>query len=408
MPRSRQPCRATHHHTLVDAMHSLDTKRILEAAILCAPQPMPMRDLRTLLQDTLETSAIEQLLHEIAQEWEDKGLELVSVASGWRFQTRPAMRDHLDHLYPEKPPKYSRAILETLAIIAYRQPVTRGDIEDIRGVAVNSALIKQLEERGWVETVGHRPTVGRPELLATTRQFLDDMGLASLSQLPQIASGEAAALLDELADSAADMLHSTPGHDPRQTELELPTIQPGAEPHDIAAKEADQEASDHLPANSPASTAAANESAAVPMQPVIAPEASDQAANDTEQANEPASAASGSTPAAELPKHLPDKADPIVESVAEPASNATQANTNTLNEAAPPPESLQAPAQTQASHHAASSAAAPDPATTAQAETAQTASACTPDPESRAGHGNAPPAPINDETDNKTDNDHAT
>ncbi|MDO4768759.1 MAG: SMC-Scp complex subunit ScpB [Brachymonas sp.] len=197
------------------------TKRILEAAILCAPQPLPMRDLRTLLQDTLEASEIEQLLHEIAQEWEHKGLELVSVASGWRFQTRPEMRDHLDHLYPEKPPKYSRAILETLAIIAYRQPVTRGDIEDIRGVTVNSALIKQLEERGWVETVGHRPTVGRPELLATTKQFLDDMGLASLSQLPQIAPDEAAALLEELAESQAAAL--APEHDPRQTELELPT-----------------------------------------------------------------------------------------------------------------------------------------------------------------------------------------
>lgn len=195
-------------------------KRILEAAILCAPQPLPMRDLRTLLQDTLEASAIEQLLHEIAQEWEHKGLELVSVASGWRFQTRPEMRDHLDHLYPEKPPKYSRAILETLAIIAYRQPVTRGDIEDIRGVTVNSALIKQLEERGWVETVGHRPTVGRPELLATTKQFLDDMGLASLSQLPQIAPSEAAALLEELAESQAAI---PPEHDPRQAVLELPT-----------------------------------------------------------------------------------------------------------------------------------------------------------------------------------------
>ena len=167
-------------------MNFLDTKRILEAAILCAPHPLPLRDLRTLLQDTLENDAIEQLLHEIAQEWEHKGLELVSVASGWRFQTRPEMRDHLDHLYPEKPPKYSRAILETLAIIAYRQPVTRGDIEDIRGVTVNSLIIKQLEDRGWVEVIGHRETVGRPALLATTRQFLDDLGLSSLDQLPAL------------------------------------------------------------------------------------------------------------------------------------------------------------------------------------------------------------------------------
>ncbi len=222
-------------------MHSPDIKRILETAILCAPQPLPLRDLRTLLQDTLDNAAIEQLLYEIAQEWEHKGLELVSVATGWRFQTRPEMREHLGHLYPEKPPKYSRAILETLAIIAYRQPVTRADIEDIRGVTVNSALIKQLEERGWVETVGHRPTVGRPELLATTKQFLNDMGLASLSQLPQIDAGEAAALLEELNAAHEAGLHHAPEHDPRQAELELPT-QPAPEGPANPATELDAQA----------------------------------------------------------------------------------------------------------------------------------------------------------------------
>ncbi len=210
-------------------MDSTHAKRILEAAILCAPQPLPMRELRTLLQDTLEAEDIQQLLHEIRQEWEQKGIELVSVASGWRFQSRPEMRSHLDRLYPEKPPKYSRATLETLAIIAYRQPVTRADIEDIRGVTTNSSLIKQLEDRGWIETVGHRPTIGRPELLATTRQFLDDMGLASLDQLPQMSAGEAASLLEELAENHAAGPAWQP-HDPRQSELPMDTSGPDIPP----------------------------------------------------------------------------------------------------------------------------------------------------------------------------------
>ena len=216
-------------------MDSTHAKRILEAAILCAPQPLPMRELRTLLQDTLEAEAIQQLLHDIRQEWEHKGIELVSVASGWRFQSRPEMRSHLDRLYPEKPPKYSRATLETLAIIAYRQPVTRADIEDIRGVTTNSTLIKQLEDRGWIETVGHRPTVGRPELLATTRQFLDDMGLASLDQLPQMSASEAASLLEELAQERAPGPVSSP-HDPRQSELPMDTS-----PSDVPPAQTDAE-----------------------------------------------------------------------------------------------------------------------------------------------------------------------
>ena len=167
-------------------MDSTHAKRILEAAILCAPQPLSMRELRTLLQDTLEAEAIQQLLHDIRQEWEYKGVELVSVASGWRFQSKPEMHSHLDRLYPEKPPKYSRATLETLAIIAYRQPVTRGDIEEIRGVTVSTQVIKTLEERGWIDVVGHRDTPGRPALLATTKKFLDDLGLRSVAELPPL------------------------------------------------------------------------------------------------------------------------------------------------------------------------------------------------------------------------------
>jgi segregation and condensation protein B len=137
---------------------------------------------------------LKRLLSELQDQWAGRGVELVQVASGWRFQSRPEMRPYLDRLHPEKPPKYSRATLETLAIIAYRQPVTRGDMEDIRGVTINSLLLKQLEDRGWIEVIGHRETVGRPALYATTRQFLDDLGLASLDRLPTLEAGGIASL----------------------------------------------------------------------------------------------------------------------------------------------------------------------------------------------------------------------
>jgi segregation and condensation protein B len=190
-------------------MNSTDAKRILETALICAPQPMPVRDLRVLFAEQLGADTIKTLLQELQDEWTPRGVELAQVASGWRFQSRPEMREYLDRLNPEKPPKYTRATLETLAIIAYRQPVTRGDIEDIRGVTVNSQLLKQLEDRGWVEAIGHRETVGRPALYATTRQFLDDLGLESLDQLPalEMASAQAASMFDALgpaADASSD------------------------------------------------------------------------------------------------------------------------------------------------------------------------------------------------------------
>ena len=165
-------------------MNTVDAKRVLETALICAPQPVPLRELRVLFNDALGSDTLKILLQDLQRDWSQRGVELVQVATGWRFQSRPEMREYLDRLHPEKPPRYSRATLETLAIIAYRQPVTRGDIEDIRGVTVNSLIIKQLEDRGWVEVIGHRETVGRPALFATTRQFLDDLGLASLDQLP--------------------------------------------------------------------------------------------------------------------------------------------------------------------------------------------------------------------------------
>jgi segregation and condensation protein B len=153
-------------------MNTAQAKRVLETALLTAGQPLSLRDLRVLFDDALGADTLRLMLQDLELEWAGKGLELTRVASGWRFQSRPELRVYLDRLHPEKPPKYTRAVLETLAIIAYRQPVTRGDMEDIRGVTIGSPIIKQLEDRGWVEVIGHRETVGRPSLFATTRQFL--------------------------------------------------------------------------------------------------------------------------------------------------------------------------------------------------------------------------------------------
>lgn len=179
-------------------MNTADAKRILETALICSQQPLQLRDMRLLFDDELGVDTLKLLLTELQQDCKQRGVELVAVATGWRFQSRPEMRAYLDRLHPEKPPRYTRATLETLAIIAYRQPVTRGDIEDVRGVTVNSLLLKQLEDRGWVEVIGHRETVGRPALFATTKHFLDDLGLTSVDQLPLLeASTEQASLLGE-------------------------------------------------------------------------------------------------------------------------------------------------------------------------------------------------------------------
>ncbi|MEO5660960.1 MAG: SMC-Scp complex subunit ScpB [Polaromonas sp.] len=165
-------------------MNTTDAKRVLETALICAQQPLSLRELGVLFNGAVAADSLKLVLADLQDDWADRGVELVHVATGWRFQSRPDMRDYLDRLHPEKPPRYSRATLETLAIIAYRQPVTRGDMEVIRGVTINSLLLKQLEDRGWVEVIGHRETVGRPGLYATTRQFLDDLGLESLAGLP--------------------------------------------------------------------------------------------------------------------------------------------------------------------------------------------------------------------------------
>ncbi len=165
-------------------MNTADAKRVLETALICAQQPLPLREMGVLFNGTLTLDSIKLALEDLQNDWSSRGVELVHVATGWRFQSRPQMREYLDRLHPEKPPRYTRATLETLAIIAYRQPVTRGDMEDIRGVTINSLILKQLEDRGWVDVIGHRETVGRPALYATTKQFLDDLGVDSLDQLP--------------------------------------------------------------------------------------------------------------------------------------------------------------------------------------------------------------------------------
>jgi len=167
-------------------MNSQAARRVLETALLCADRPLSLSEMGALFDAELGPDSLRMLLEELRREWLERGLELVTLASGWRLQSRPEMREYLDRLNPERPPKYSRAALETLAIIAYRQPVTRGDIEDIRGVTVTSQIVKQLEERGWVEAIGFREAPGRPALLATTKAFLDDIGLASLQDLPPL------------------------------------------------------------------------------------------------------------------------------------------------------------------------------------------------------------------------------
>lgn len=185
-----------------------ETLRILETALLCADHPLPLSELRKLFTtEEVGTDDLRRMLALLQLDWQDRGLELVSVASGWRFQSRPEMQRYLSRLDPVRPPKYSRAVLETLAIIAWRQPVTRGDIEDIRGVTVSTQIVRTLEERGWIEVVGHRDAPGRPALLGTTHQFLDDLGLKSLDELPALGDADAT---DALAPLGFDTLEASP------------------------------------------------------------------------------------------------------------------------------------------------------------------------------------------------------
>ena len=199
-------------------MNTSEAKRVLETALICAQHPLPLRDMRSLFDEQLGPDTVRTLLDELVRDWQHRGVELVALSTGWRFQSRPEMRQFLDRLHPEKPPRYSRATMETLAIIAYRQPVTRGDIEDIRGVTVSGPIVKQLEERGWIEAIGYREAPGRPALYATTRQFLDDLGLASLDQLPVLDGPPTAAVFNPGSAGQASLLGDEPG---RQADLAL-------------------------------------------------------------------------------------------------------------------------------------------------------------------------------------------
>jgi segregation and condensation protein B len=181
-------------------------KQVLETALLCSSEPMSINELSRLYGDEVTPENIITWLNELQNDWSEKGMELVNIATGWRFQSRLSMREYLDRLTVEKPPKYSRAVLETLAIIAYRQPVTRGEIEEIRGVTVSTQIVKQLEDRGWIEVIGHKDTIGRPALYATTKQFLDDMSIPNLQSLPALEDG---VIVDQIAQQVINFEQAT-------------------------------------------------------------------------------------------------------------------------------------------------------------------------------------------------------
>ncbi len=204
----------------------IEARRVIEAALLASPEPLSLADLRRLFDEEIGADTLRRLLGELREEWGGRAVELVNLASGWRFQTRPEFQPFVERLNQERPPRYSRAVMETLAIIAYRQPVTRGDIEDIRGVTVSAQIIQTLENRGWIDAVGHRDTPGRPALYATTRRFLDDLGLRSLEELPA---------LEEIARTL-QLEPATPQETPAQTPPE-PAAQTGAPDDSGAAAE---------------------------------------------------------------------------------------------------------------------------------------------------------------------------
>lgn len=198
-------------------MNTAQTRNVIEAALFSAASPLSVSDLRRLFDDELGADVVRSVLDALRADWSERGIRLVELGGGWRFQTAPEVAPFLARLQPDKPPRYSRAVMETLAIVAYRQPVTRGDIEEIRGVTVSSPVVKTLEERGWIEVVGHKEVPGRPELLATTRQFLDDLGLASLSDLPSLpepaAIAQAVAAVQGLEDTV-EAVSDDPGSGP--------------------------------------------------------------------------------------------------------------------------------------------------------------------------------------------------
>jgi segregation and condensation protein B len=178
-------------------------KHVLETALLVTQEPMSLNDLKKLFDEKIDSGTLRKVLDDLSDDWDGRGVELVSVASGWRFRARPESQKFLDRLNPQKPPKYSRAVLETIAIIAYKQPVTRGDIEEIRGVTVSPGILKALEARGWIDVIGHREVPGRPEIFATTKSFLDDLNLRSLEELPPLS--ELGSLVEQNPNAEMDL-----------------------------------------------------------------------------------------------------------------------------------------------------------------------------------------------------------
>ena len=199
------------------ALELTHMKNMLEAALLVSQEPLPLSELKKLFDEELSSDALRRVLDDLRQDWQGRGIELTHVATGWRFRARPEYQQFIDRLNPQKPPRYSRAVLETLAIVAYRQPCTRGDIEEIRGVVVSANIIKSLEARGWIEVVGHKEVPGRPELFATTRAFLDDLNLSSLEELPPL--DDLGSLVETVAAAAAEPLAV---HEPEPEIIEEP------------------------------------------------------------------------------------------------------------------------------------------------------------------------------------------
>jgi len=244
-----------------DARQSVDPmlKPVIETALLCASAPMSVSELRKLYDEEAQSARhVTDALESLQQDWLDRGMELVELASGWRFQSRASMQRYLERLSPERVPKYSRAVMETLAIIAWRQPVTRGDIEDIRGVTVSSQIVKTLEDRGWIEVIGHRDGPGRPGLLGTTKQFLDDLGLRALDELPALGSAEISEALQSLTLDAG-VAASEITHADSHTDLQEPAQNSGEQVSQLALKEQGPEVSLEQPMIEQESRDATNE-----------------------------------------------------------------------------------------------------------------------------------------------------
>jgi len=247
-----------HHpdYSTLETMNTQEAKVVLEAALLTSEQPLSVAELRRLFNDEMNADTIRVLLDELRTDWSGRGVELAALATGWRFQSAPLMRPYLERLNPERPARYSRAVLETLAIIAYRQPVTRGDIEEIRGVTVSTNVMKTLEDRGWVEAIGHRETAGRPALFATTKAFLEDLGLRSLEELPVLESGGQVPAEFELQFAEAARAAGDGGPEvatEAATEI-AQTISPEPAPAVIEADGALNEAADAEPSVDPAAS----------------------------------------------------------------------------------------------------------------------------------------------------------